>query len=110
MMNRRNPTMMLLGLALAGVPAMTAVAVAQQGPPPPGAWEPQEPQGNWSQAWHSGFHEGVEAARHDMQAGRQPDPDHHERFRHPDVPPDQRRDFREGFRRGYHMFIEHHGK
>lgn len=99
-------TIVLIGLALAGAPAMTAVA--QEGPPPPGAWEPQEPPGSWSQAWHTGFHEGVEAARHDRQAGRPPDPDHHERFRHPDVPPNLRHDFRDGFRRGYRAFMEHH--
>jgi hypothetical protein len=86
------------------------MAIAQEGPPPPGAWEPQEPQGNWSQTWHTGFHEGVEAARHDVQAGQPPDPNRDERFRHPDAPPDQRRDFREGFRRGYQMFYDHHGQ
>lgn len=107
-MNRTKSTIVLLGLALASAPAISAVAVAQ-GPPPPGAWQPQEPPGSWSQAWHTGFHEGVDAARHDQQAGRPPDPEHHQMFRHPDVPPDQRHDFREGFRRGYHAFLEHHG-
>lgn len=98
---------LLLGLALASAPAVSIHA--QEGPPPPGAWQPQEPPGNWSQIWHQGFHEGVEAARHDLQEGRPPNPEHHERYRHPELPPPQRRDFREGFRRGYHEFVEHHG-
>ena len=97
---------LMLGLALSGG---TALAVhAQEGPPPAGAWFPTEPEGNWSQAWHSGFHDGVVAARHDVDARRPPDPDRHDNFRHPDLPHDQRADFREGFRRGYHMYYDHH--
>ena len=104
MRNMKPALALVLGLALSGG---TAVAVHAQGPPP-GAWAPDEPQGSWSQAWHSGFHDGIEAARHDVDAGRPPDPDRHENFRHPDLPRDQRSDFREGFRRGYHMFYDHH--
>jgi hypothetical protein len=96
---------LLLGMTLSGGTGMVAYA---QGPPPPGAWEPVEPQGSWSQVWHSGFHDGVDAARHDIEAGRPPDPHRHDKFRHPDLPPDQRHDFREGFQRGYHMVYEHH--
>lgn len=105
-MNKLRIPALMLGLALVGAPAVSVYA--QQGPPPPGAWQPQEPPGNWSEIWHRGFHEGVEAARHDMEAGRPPNPEHHERFRHPGLPPNQRHDFREGFRRGYQMFVEHH--
>jgi hypothetical protein len=97
----------LLGLAMTG--AMVPVAVAQGG----GAqvevqWqEPGPPPGNWSQAWHSGFHDGAIAAHHDISANRPPDPRRHDTFRHPDVPHNQRRDFREGFRRGYQMVYHH---
>lgn len=90
----------VIGLALLSGPAM--IASAQEGP-----WEPVEPQGQWSHAWHSGFRDGVDAARHDIDAGRPPDPRHHDKFRHPDIPRDQRDDFREGFRRGYNMVYEH---
>ena len=51
---------------------------------------------------------GIEAARHDVDARRPPDPDRHDNFRHPDLPRDQRADFREGFRRGYHMYYDRH--
>jgi|SRR5579875_973636 len=94
-----KPTVWILGLALLSGPAFIAV-YAQD-------WEPQEPQGSWSNAWHSGFRDGVDAARHDIDAHRPPDPDHHDKFRHPDLPRDQRHDFREGFRRGYRMVYDH---
>lgn len=72
-----------------------------------GYWQPDEPPGQWSGAWHSGFHDGIEAARHDIDAHRPPDPDRHDTFRHPDRPREQRHDFREGFRRGYQMVYDH---
>lgn len=101
----RTATALVLGLALSGA---TSLAIHAQEGPPPGAWSPDEPQGNWSQAWHSGFHDGIEAARHDVEAGRPPDPDRHDNFRHPDRPRNERQDFRDGFRRGYRMYYDHH--
>ena len=106
MKNAKSAMVVALGLALSG--GMALAVHAQEGPPPPGVWSPVEPPGNWSQAWHSGFHDGVGAARHDVDAGRPPDPDRHNDFRHPDLPRDQRQDFRDGFRRGYHMYYDHH--
>jgi len=94
---------LLLGAALSG--GMTLAIHAQEGPP--GGWQPMEPPGSWSHAWHSGFHDGAVAARHDIDAGRPPDPNRHDDFRHPDLPRDQRQDFRDGFRRGYHMMYDH---
>jgi hypothetical protein len=102
MKNTRSALVLVLGLAMSG--GIPLAVHAQQGPPP-GSW--QEPEGNWSPAWHSGFHDGIEAARHDIEANRSPDPDRHDKFRHPDLPRDQRDDFREGFRRGYHMAYDH---
>ena len=95
-----KPISWMLGLALVCGPAM--IATAQEGP-----WQPNEPQGQWSRAWHSGFRDGVDAARHDIDARRPPDPRRHDKFRHPDLPRDERGDFREGFRRGYQMVYEH---
>lgn len=96
--------MVLLGLALAGGAAGTIYA--QEGPPPR-AWEPGPPPDSWSHAAHSGFRDGVDAARHDIDARRRPDPDRHDKYRHPDLPRDQRDDFRMGFLRGYRMVYEH---
>lgn len=97
---------LLLGVALGGVMmpgahAMTASpqVVIQWG-------EPAPPPGNWSEAWHRGFHEGAQAAHHDISNGRRPDPNRHDSFRHPDVRGPERRDFREGFRHGYRMVYD----
>jgi hypothetical protein len=98
----KHATVLVLGLALSGG---AALAVHAQEP-----WQPNEPQGSWSHAWHSGFHDGIEAARHDMDARRPPDPDRHDNFRHPDLPREERADFREGFRRGYQMVYDHDGR
>jgi hypothetical protein len=54
-----------------------------------------------------GFHDGIEAARHDFDAHRRSNADDHEAFRHPRVPRDQRDDYREGFRRGYERATAH---
>jgi len=93
---------LVLGLVLSC--GMARAVYAQEG-----GWRPDEPQGNWSEAWHSGFHDGIEAAHHDIEANRPPDPDRHDKFRHPDLPRDQRSDFRDGFRHGYHMVFDHEG-
>lgn len=99
----KHAAALVLGLALCGG---TALAVhAQEGSP----WQPVEPTGSWSHAWHSGFHDGIEAARHDIDAHRRPDPGRHDTFRHPDLPREERNDFREGFRRGYDMAYDHAG-
>ena len=101
-----KPTMALM-LGLAFISGATPMLRAQEGPPPPGAWEPMEPQGNWSSAWHSGFRDGIDAARHDIDAHRPPDPNRHDKFHHPDRPRVERHDFREGFRHGYDMVYDH---
>ena len=54
-----------------------------------------------------GFHDGIEAARDDVDHHRAPDADHHDNFRHPHVAREDRDAYREGFRRGYDKAIEH---
>jgi len=49
-----------------------------------------------------GFHDGFDAARHDIQSGRPPNLEAHSKFRNPPVPPPASEDYREGFREGYH--------
>lgn len=68
-----------------------------------GYWD-QAPAG---QAQRRGFHDGVEAARHDFDHHRRGDADDHDSYRHPPVSHDQREDYREGFRRGYERAMEH---
>lgn len=91
---------------LIGISVVPARALSgQQGPPVPYGWDapPQE----LNDIQRQGFHEGVEAARRDLQMNRHPDMDDHEAFRHPHLPPEQRDAFRDGFRRGYNRAMQH---
>jgi hypothetical protein len=90
---------------LLGFSSLTASRAAAQGPPPGYGWDapPQE----LNEIQRQGFHEGIEAARHDFAEHRRPDVDDHEIFRHPHMPPEQRDVFRDGFRRGYERAMSH---
>jgi len=86
---------------------------AMQGPPPPGygAWEapPPELQGVERQ----GFHDGIEGARKDAENHRPPNVDNRDEYRHPSVPHRDRGAYREGFRHGYQVGVDHlmrHGR
>lgn len=77
-----------LTLAVAGCSHPQPVVYA---PPPPG----------YTDIAQRGFHDGIEAARRDIAAGRAPDAARHPRFRNPPVPPPTWEDYRHGFRDGY---------
>jgi hypothetical protein len=77
-------------LALAGC-APKPVAVYQAPPPPV----------EFDQVAQSGFHDGFEAARNDINHGRRPSVEQHPRFRNPPVPGPAWEDYRHGFREGY---------
>ena len=81
-------------------------------PPPPGAYG-QGP-GGWDappQELHEyarqGFHDGIEGARRDAENHRRPNVNNRDEFRHPNVPGQFRRDYRDGFRRGYNVAMQH---
>jgi len=96
----------LVGIALSGA-AMPAAHALTASPQLVVQWqEPAPPPGNWSDAWHRGFHAGARAAHHDIANGMRPDVKRHGEFRHPDVPPGARHDFRDGFQHGYHMVYD----
>jgi len=83
-----------------------------QGPPPQGYG--QGPGGGWDMPpqefrdiQRQGFHDGIEGARHDFDNHRRPNVNNREEFRHPHVPPSARRDYRDGFRRGYDVGMSH---
>jgi hypothetical protein len=54
-----------------------------------------------------GFHEGVEAARHDYSEHRHADADDHQMYKHPPYEGAARNEFREGFREGYRRAMDH---
>lgn len=67
-------------------------------------WE--APPREFSDAARQGFHDGIEAARHDFAEQRRSDVDSHERFRNPPVPWQVKDEYRNGFRRGYTLAVE----
>lgn len=54
-----------------------------------------------------GFHDGIEGARRDYGNHRRPDVNNRDEYRHPHLPLEQREAYREGFRRGYQVAINH---
>jgi hypothetical protein len=89
---------MLKALALAALALPLAVAgcshrenMYYSAPPPPA----------YSDIAQRGFHDGFDAARHDMSRGWRPDVDRHDRFRNPPVPRRALEDYRHSFREGY---------
>ena len=113
-MQTRTKTLALVlsaGLLGTGMSLHPAVAKAQE-PPPPGYYQGQEP---WSQPpseydneiARRGFHEGVEGARKDAENHRMPNVENREEYRHPDVRGRDRRVYRDAFRRGYQVGVEH---
>jgi hypothetical protein len=54
-----------------------------------------------------GFHDGIEGARKDAENHRPPNVRNRDEYRRPDVPRRDRRAYREGFRRGYRVGVEH---
>ena len=97
--------------------ASTALANAQYygqgGPPPPppgygqgGGWE-QAPQ-EFRDAQRRGFQDGVNGARKDFDNHRPPNVRNRDEFRNPKfIAPPDRHDYREGFRRGYEVAVQH---
>jgi hypothetical protein len=84
----------LLPLGVAGCAHRTVVVYAA--PPPPA---------EFSEIAQRGYHDGFDAARRDVQAGRPPNLEQHPRFRNPPVPPPAFEDYRHGFREGYNAFL-----
>ena len=97
----------VMAAALLVIP--TSHATALQGPPPPGygaePWASVPPELQGAEA--RGFHEGIEGARKDYQNHRPPGVENRDEFRHPPVPHRDRDAYRQGFRRGYQVGVEH---
>lgn len=99
--------------ALALLFASATGAFAQYGPPPPpppayapgGGWD--VPPGEMREIERQGFHDGVDGARHDVENHRYPNVNNRDEFRHPHVPGYARHDYRQGFRRGYNVAMQH---
>lgn len=112
-MTKKWLTISALALSLgatSGGLAARALA-AQEGPPPPGyqqgegRWD--EPPSEYRDAQRTGFHDGIEAARHDFETRSHKDADDHDRYRHPPVEGEFRSDYRNAFKEGYSRAMHH---
>jgi hypothetical protein len=115
---RRNLTMNLNRFA---VPVLafalgTGLVMAQQYGPPqdarpsgydrgPGGWD--APPEEFREIRRQGFHDGIDGAKKDFDNHRRPDVRNRDEFRHPRVARSERDDYREGFRRGYEVAMNH---
>lgn len=75
------------------------------GPGGPGGWDapPQE----LRDAARQGYSDGIQGARRDVENHRPPNVNNRDEYRHPNVPGNVRRDYRNGFRRGYNVAMQH---
>lgn len=102
--------------AVLGVVALTTLAFAPasliaQGPPPPGYGPPQSweapPSQYQQEIQRRGFHDGIEGARKDYENHRRPDVNNRDEYKHPNVDHRDRRAYREAFRQGYTVGVQH---
>lgn len=75
------------------------------GPGGPGGWDtpPQE----MRDAARQGFQDGIRGAQKDVENHRRPNVNNRDEFRHPNIPGNVRRDYKDGFRRGYSAAMQH---
>jgi hypothetical protein len=65
------------------------------------------PPSEFREVQKQGFHDGIEGARKDYDHHRAPNVNDREEYRHPHVDASVRDDYREGFRRGYDVAMQH---
>lgn len=99
-----------------GIAAGAGAAQAQYGPPPgppPGGYQERPGEGwdapprEFRDAERQGFLDGISGARKDFENRRRPNVNNRDEFRHPSVPGPLRRDYKNGFRRGYESGVRH---
>ncbi|HKF47617.1 MAG TPA: hypothetical protein VKB38_09695 [Terracidiphilus sp.] len=66
-----------------------------------------QPPDEYRDVQRQGFHDGVEAARHDWDRHSRKDADDHDRYRHPPVAREFHNDYRDGFKHGYDVAMSH---
>jgi hypothetical protein len=92
-------------------PAMMKAHAAPLGTAAVGAAQDRDdwdrPPEDFRDVQRKGYHDGIEAARHDFEHHHHADADDHDAYRHPHVSRDDRDAYREGFRRGYERAMAH---
>ena len=84
----------------ATVSSMEEVVLPQEG-----GWDAPPPE--FREVQRKGFHDGIEGARKDFDNHRPPNVNNRDEYRHPHVDASMRDDYRDGFRRGYDVAMQH---
>jgi hypothetical protein len=96
---------------LLSAPAAMHAQYAPQQTPPPGYGEHgsrwDNPPSEFSDAQRRGYQDGMMGARKDYENHRTPSVNNRDEYRHPNVPRQVRREYREGFERGYDTGARH---
>ena len=104
MRNRLATSVLAFTLAIPGLvfaqPVAAPAPTFQQS-----AWD--TPPTEFREIQRQGYHDGVEGARKDFDNKRRPDVNNRDEYRHPHVAPSAQADYREGFRRGYQVAMDH---
>lgn len=100
-----------IAIAVTAISLLTCVpATRAQYGPPPGAYGQQGwnvPPRDYREYARKGYFEGVEGARRDVENHRRPNVNNRDEFRRPNVPGQFRHDYRQGFKRGYTVSMQH---
>lgn len=107
---RRIAASSVIGLLLSSAAAISAQYAPPPGPPPPGYGAPggwDAPPQEFADVARRGFHDGLEGARKDYENHRAPNVNNRDEYRHPNVPKNERHDYRMGFERGYDAGVRH---
>jgi hypothetical protein len=100
---------LVIGLGLTTFGATGARAQQEAPPPPPGYYNQpwtRVPDDYRNDIARRGYHDGIEGARRDFENHRQPNVENRDEYRHPDVPHNERHEYREAFRSGYQRGVE----
>jgi hypothetical protein len=105
MRNRLAVSILAVSLATSGYVIAQPFASPAQVYDHDRAWDtpPQE----FRDIQRQGYHDGIEGARKDYDNHRRPDVNNRDEYRHPHVPDSAKADYREGFRRGYEVAMDH---
>jgi hypothetical protein len=105
-MIRNRTTTALLALALLSGAGLASAQYYQGPQGPPQAWEAPPPQ--FVEAQQRGYHDGAEGARKDFDNHRPPNVNNRDEYRNPHfIAPPDRHSYREGFREGYRVAVQH---
>jgi hypothetical protein len=85
-----------------GGPPVEQAPPPMQRPPDRDDWAMR---GLLSEAERHGYNDGMEEARRDARFNRPLDPDNHDDYRNPNVPPPAVEEYREGYMRGYEVAV-----